>query len=417
MRIISSKILSSIVLILISTAGFAFQVPTLDERVNDHAHMFSAATISNLEHTLSDFEAKSSVQIAILTVDSLDGAVLEDAAITTANQWGLGQRGKDNGLLIFISKQDRAIRIEVGAGLESIITDARSGRVIDSIIIPNFRSNNYDYGINAAVASLINDIDPDFSLPAVTSDTNDVIITPTPEPLPFNTYPFERVCIYLIIFCTMLEITFLNLKYIKKSLAKVVDAQLLNKDNAKYDDFFPEEKIEAEDKPIDITAPKATRYDYLPVPADLDASIEETEEEFSGKSVTFTKEPFSELSLLVDEQTRNKVKSRLKLSLLLQEMQASVHAIIVPILTFDVWLLASSPLIVITVFGLIGYVMGKFIFLNKKITRYLPHDPANTFYNNFISGRYSSSRSGFGSGGGFSGGGGGFRGGGSSGRW
>jgi len=133
----------------------ALDVPPLTGYVNDYGSMMSPKARAALEKELKGFEASDSTQLFILTVPSLQGDALEDFSIKAAGAWGIGQKGKDNGVLLFVSKQDRKIRIEVGRGLEGRLTDLRSGRIIDLVIKPHFKRGDFDGGFIAGTNALI----------------------------------------------------------------------------------------------------------------------------------------------------------------------------------------------------------------------------------------------------------------------
>ncbi|BCA80578.1 TPM domain-containing protein [Desulfuromonas sp. AOP6] len=135
------------------TAG-ALDVPPLRGHVNDLASMLSAEMELKIERFLTDFEASDSTQIALLTVASLQGEPLEVYALKVAEAWGIGQKGKDNGALLLVSRDDRKIRIEVGYGLEGRLTDLLSGRIIDQEISPRFRQGDFDGGIAAGIIAM-----------------------------------------------------------------------------------------------------------------------------------------------------------------------------------------------------------------------------------------------------------------------
>jgi uncharacterized protein len=126
-------------------------------RVHDEAHVLSQSTIDQLEASLKRFEDSTSNQIAILTVNSLDGEIIEEYAIRVAGKkgWNLGQGDKDNGVLLLVAVDDKKIRIEVGQGLEGVLTDALSNRIIRNEIAPNFRRGDYDAGIAAAANAIM----------------------------------------------------------------------------------------------------------------------------------------------------------------------------------------------------------------------------------------------------------------------
>ena len=134
---------------------YALEVPKLQGYVNDYAGMISPQAKATLEQELQAFEQSDSTQIVVLTIPSLEGEVLEEFGIKVAEQWKIGQKGKDNGIIMLVSKQDRKIRIEVGRGLEGKITDLMSGRIIDLVIKPKFKRGDFDNGLISGVHALI----------------------------------------------------------------------------------------------------------------------------------------------------------------------------------------------------------------------------------------------------------------------
>jgi uncharacterized protein len=124
-------------------------------RVTDNAAIFSESARENLENTLIDFEKKTTNQIAVVTINSLDGNTIENSALKIFNNNGLGQKDKDNGVLLLFAKNDRKVRIEVGYGLEHVLTDALSSRIIRQIMIPEFKKENYATGIEKGVNAIL----------------------------------------------------------------------------------------------------------------------------------------------------------------------------------------------------------------------------------------------------------------------
>jgi uncharacterized protein len=108
-----------------------------------------------LEHILKAERDSTSNQIAILIMPSLEGGSLEEYTLRVAEKWGLGKADRDNGVLLFVSRDDRKMRIEVGYGLEGSLTDAVSSRIIRNEIAPSFRQGDYDAGIRAGVMAII----------------------------------------------------------------------------------------------------------------------------------------------------------------------------------------------------------------------------------------------------------------------
>lgn len=133
----------------------ALDVPAYKGYVNDYADMISQPAEVKLERALQSFDLTDSTQVAILTVPSLAGDSLEDFSIRVATQWQIGQRGKDNGVLLLVAEKERAVRIEVGRGLEPVLTDLLSGRIVDGVITPSFQAGRIDQGFEAGVAAII----------------------------------------------------------------------------------------------------------------------------------------------------------------------------------------------------------------------------------------------------------------------
>jgi uncharacterized protein len=144
-----------LMLTLLPHLAFALEVPQLRGRVNDYANLLSPGASQRLEQALADFERSDSTQIVVLTINSLEGESLEEYSIRVAEAWRIGQTKLDNGAILLIAKQERKIRIEVGRGLEGVLTDLVSGRIIRGDISPHFKKNDYDTGIAAGVTSIM----------------------------------------------------------------------------------------------------------------------------------------------------------------------------------------------------------------------------------------------------------------------
>ncbi len=141
------------VALLFSLTTFAQKpVPELwNVRVHDEANVLTHEKIDQLEKQLKNYEDSTSNQIAILIISSLEGEVLEDYSLRVAEAWKLGQKDKDNGVLLLIAVDDHAMRIEVGHGLEGVLTDALCNRIIRNEMAPAFRRADFDGGVAAAV--------------------------------------------------------------------------------------------------------------------------------------------------------------------------------------------------------------------------------------------------------------------------
>lgn len=141
-------------LLIFATQLTALKIPPLKSHVNDNAKILSSQQINNLENYLTQFENASSVQIAVLTIKSLQGENLEDYSMRVAEAWQLGQKEKDNGVLLLIAMQEKKIRIEVGYGLEGSLTDAKSGYIIRNYILPEFKKGDFFRGIASGVEAV-----------------------------------------------------------------------------------------------------------------------------------------------------------------------------------------------------------------------------------------------------------------------
>lgn len=138
-------------LLLFFGSGFALDVPKLTGYVNDHADLIPSDLELKMENYLREFERSDSTQVAVLTIPSLAGEALDEYSLKVAETWALGQKNKDNGVLLLVAKEERKIKIEVGYGLEGKLTDLMAGRIIDNEIAPYFKQGNFEGGIIAAI--------------------------------------------------------------------------------------------------------------------------------------------------------------------------------------------------------------------------------------------------------------------------
>jgi len=134
-------------------------VPPFVDLVNDQAQMLPQATRAYLKYTLKEYQARTGHQLAFLSVDNLGGFAPEVYALKVAESWKLGRARPDDGLLLLVAKQDRKVRIEVGYGLEGAIPDAVANRVIDEILTPAFRGDQFAWGIVVAMKMLMRHAD------------------------------------------------------------------------------------------------------------------------------------------------------------------------------------------------------------------------------------------------------------------
>lgn len=137
----------------------AAEVPMLSGRVVDNAELLSPTVRNALAAQLKAHEDKTGNQVVVLTIPTLDGEVVDTYAVRVFETWKLGKKGKDNGLLLLVVPKERKLRIEVGYGLEGVITDAVSSRVIRNVIAPQFKAGNFDQGMQDGVNALIGQLE------------------------------------------------------------------------------------------------------------------------------------------------------------------------------------------------------------------------------------------------------------------
>ena len=130
-------------------------VPPQDRLVNDRAGMLSASQVQQLEQKLRRYADTTSTQIVVVTIPSLDGAPASMYATQLGREWGVGQQGQDNGVVILVSEGDREVFIATGYGLEGAIPDAIASRIVRNIIRPAFRQGDFFAGLDRASDALI----------------------------------------------------------------------------------------------------------------------------------------------------------------------------------------------------------------------------------------------------------------------
>lgn len=145
---------TSVILLFISNPLFATSIPAFRNYVNDNANVISSQAERELNEYLGNLENQTGVQIAVLTMPSLDGEDITSFAIRTCDEWGIGKKGKDNGVLLLLAMEERDVRIEVGYGLEDKLTDVKCGLIMRNVIIPEFRQGDYSAGLVKGVKNI-----------------------------------------------------------------------------------------------------------------------------------------------------------------------------------------------------------------------------------------------------------------------
>jgi uncharacterized protein len=149
------KIILLMFLLFSSIFVFAESVSKPQGYVLDNANIISNEAKSFLENLTIELEQKTSAELAVVVVNSLDGESIEMYAVKLFEKWGIGKKGKDNGILLLVSLNDRRVRIEVGYGLEGVINDGKAGEIIRNNIIPYFKQGDFSGGVLSGTLSIV----------------------------------------------------------------------------------------------------------------------------------------------------------------------------------------------------------------------------------------------------------------------
>lgn len=152
--------IKSVVLTLASVGFFAFTFAYTSPGnpsgyVNDFANVIDAELQATLEQKLTSFETERSHEIVVVTIPTLGGDYIENYAVKLFEEWGIGKKDADNGVLLLVAVEDREVRIEVGYGLEGALVDSEANIIIQERIIPYFKEGEYGLGISAGVDGVI----------------------------------------------------------------------------------------------------------------------------------------------------------------------------------------------------------------------------------------------------------------------
>lgn len=155
--------IAAIALLCGIVAAFTLNLPALSGRVVDQANIISAETRNALTSKLAELEAKSGIQLVVATVGSLEGQEIEPYTNQLFRSWKLGEKTKNNGVLLLVAPNQRKVRIEVGYGLEGTLTDALSKVIITNAITPRFKAGDFGGGIARGVDDIITVLTTDAS--------------------------------------------------------------------------------------------------------------------------------------------------------------------------------------------------------------------------------------------------------------
>ncbi len=140
---------------------FSKELPKNTGWVNDFENIFSTGQENSLDSILSAYEKKTTIEIAIITIPEIMTTAenFDNLVVQISNYWGLGKKDKNNGILIGVSKGLRSIRISNGIGIEAILTDDQTTKIIENKIIPNFKEENYYQGTLKGIEEIIKNLD------------------------------------------------------------------------------------------------------------------------------------------------------------------------------------------------------------------------------------------------------------------
>jgi len=155
----------------VSSVFAKVDLPNPIDYVSDFAEVLSPQFEVDLNQKLKDFEAQTKNQLFVVTIKSLGDMTIEEYGVELGQKWAVGQKGKDNGILVLFAPNDRKVRIEVGYGLEPIINDGRATGILDTEFIPEYRQNNYEQAISKTVTKIQFYLD----------DPNNLLSEPEPE--------------------------------------------------------------------------------------------------------------------------------------------------------------------------------------------------------------------------------------------
>jgi uncharacterized protein len=146
---------AAFVLLICASLAMAQSFPKLTGRVVDDAHLLNAAQVQDMSNQLAQLEQDSGRQLVVVTVPDLQGYPIEDYGYRLGRTWGIGSKDSNDGALLIIAPKERKVRVEVGYGLEPVLTDALSSVIIQTQILPEFRQGNMAAGIVAGTTAIV----------------------------------------------------------------------------------------------------------------------------------------------------------------------------------------------------------------------------------------------------------------------
>lgn len=159
------KLIALFLFVLVASLGFGDNIPAFKGWVNDYAGIISEKNMKTITEVAQDLKNKTGAEVAVLTVRSMSPYTsIEEFSMAVAEKWKVGEKGKDNGAIIVLAMDEREIRIEVGYGLEGLITDGTAGEILDKQVIPYFNGGDFGAGLRRGVCRIANIIGTDMGV-------------------------------------------------------------------------------------------------------------------------------------------------------------------------------------------------------------------------------------------------------------
>ena len=167
------------IILLLRTNLFAVVKPTASFYVNDYAGLLDTETENYIISTNKALNSKTGAQIVVVTVPSLEGQSLEEYATELFRSFGIGDKTKNNGVLLLLALEERQFRVEVGYGLEGRLTDAKTGRIQDEYIIPYLKQNDWNNGLKNGLNAIVKEVAEEYHVQIEAQDPVEQTLTTT----------------------------------------------------------------------------------------------------------------------------------------------------------------------------------------------------------------------------------------------
>ena len=163
-KLVSIIIIMILLLNIFGIKSLALVEPTNDFYVNDYANLLNNDVKQYIISTNKKLNSQTGAQIVVVTVKNLEGQSLEEYATALFRKFGIGDKTKNNGVLMLLALEERQMRIEVGYGLEGVLTDGKTGRIQDEYIIPYLKQNNWNEGIRNGYSKILEEVASEYQV-------------------------------------------------------------------------------------------------------------------------------------------------------------------------------------------------------------------------------------------------------------